>query len=255
MFLFNGSRSHKVSGGLTAKILALILAVTAAAFVFTSCNLDNESKKANSDKLNSKATKDTNIKVETEQTKEETNKDVKVIYGKHAYGCKSQEEYDAVIAKLKETLNDSAIAKTNPYVERTDNGDKYMFYDKDSEDYKKLREVDRTLVGFLHFTDRKNHNVAIKATSVVNYFIDMETDKESSSADSAYDVIFNKKGNHIANSQVMSALFDLLGYNTQIVKDGYPKCYVEIDDQWWIGGTWANHKPSGDILSSPTFEG
>lgn len=242
----------------------LICSTLAFIIIFSGCGTASKSSKLTGERLNSNQQKGSGEKLKNNDDKDSTknidtsnqnNAAIKTIYGKHAYGCKTQQEYDEVITKLKEALNNPSIAKVSSYVDRFDNGERYVNVDKNSQDYEGLRNVENTLIGFLHFTNQKHHHTILKGDSVVNYFINLETDKASSSSESAYDVIFNKKGNALSNEQLMSAVLDILGYNTQIEgSNNYAKCFLEIDGQWWKSGVWVCVSPKETIISKPTFE-
>lgn len=195
---------------------------------------------------------------------------IKTLYGDHDYGCKSQAEYDAVIAKVKQAIDEVNEKKTsNYYAMLYDQGER-SHYSTSSEimsayrngqitlqqykDEKGLFQIQKTMGEFLDSTSKEYHNSILNAIGIGGDF-DTYTQHENPNATSAYDVIVNHISKCDADAQTQSVVLDMLGYNTAVIGGGGDaKCKVQVSNQWWDVDGLFKCDLNGDWVSAPTYD-
>lgn len=185
---------------------------------------------------------------------------IKVLYGKHYYGCKTQEEYDAVVKIMQDKVLskpkfDNEFAKG---MERFANGERASDYDKYS-DYEiasdtalgdavgEIRTFDDIWGNLLDVIDADFRDKFMSDYSL--YFSRLQEVKQeatspngSSNPNSAYDTLVRKVTDCDASSHTEILLFDMLGYNTRITTNE-SRSHTEAEVQvFLIDGTtaWLN---------------
>ncbi len=159
---------------------------------------------------------------------------LKVLYGKHYYGCKTQEEYDEVVKIMQErVLNnpkfDNEFAKG---MERFAKGERGSKYDKYS-DYEIASDINlgNEMVELRGFEDNWGYFLDVIEPDFRDRFIsdyslyysrlrelgqEATSPNGSSNPNSAYDTLVRKVTDCDASSHTDTLLFDMLGYNTRI---------------------------------------
>ncbi len=159
---------------------------------------------------------------------------IKVLYGKHYYGCKTQEEYDAVVKIMQERVLDNPRLD-NPYakgMERYAKGERGSKYDKYS-DYEIASDINlgnemvdlvvfEDIWGYLldviepDFRDKFMSDYSLYYSRLTEVCQEATSPNGSSNPNSAYDTLVRKVTDCDASSHTQILLFDMLGYNTRI---------------------------------------
>lgn len=171
---------------------------------------------------------------------------IKVEYGNHHYGSKTQQEFDKVMSTVREKLRDLdnyrfGGERNEVYFYEFLNGKRW------DGDRSNRTEENRGLfqaedqIGVLVSDGLSNDTVVemYKAASLARDLLSGSKDPLDGTPRSAYDVLFNKVQDCDAIAQVYSVVFDLLGYNTAIYGvPGHAQIMVEVDGNWYtIVGT------------------
>ena len=185
---------------------------------------------------------------------------IKVKYGNHDYGVKSQQEYDEVMKIVNEALKDvdnvEFMDMFNNYFDRYINGDRPENYsDKRSEVYRGLKLVDSTIRDLVEANVSKDTILEVlKIRTKANELL-----KQAKSVDgpprSAYDALVLKVTDCDSTSQTYSAFFDAMGYDTAIRTNGsHSEAYVKINGTWFqvAGFHKTNLHPSNTFMAPPT---
>lgn len=188
------------------------------------------------------------------------------IYGKHTYGCKTQEEYDEVVKIIDEfvsNLSDEDIKNQKTwllyeiwlkfkagedvvfeeYVEKYGNINN-AYPDNPTKEWQLSyasflgsmnAEILNEKIGDDEFENAVKLDIIIDLFSS-KYMRDVTYDTENvSQTSSAYEILFNKKNDMYSNAQIKMAILDKLGYNTALInsKKEYNWAYVKLGNYWW----------------------
>ncbi len=182
---------------------------------------------------------------------------IRTRYGTHTYGCKTQAEYDKVMAKLEAEVAKLDNMQLDEFTIRYLNGERDTDYQVGSEEYKELNYRHR-IIGYALTKCSQADILKIMKGGVITSRLNIGvTDPGDGTPNSAYDVLFRDRTDCDASSQVTIAILDILGYNTVIVKAGthaYP--IAEIGGKWWSVETEVLSPASinSSKLVGPTFE-
>lgn len=186
-----------------------------------------------------------------------------VKYGTHDYECKTQSEYEKVIATVEDAvINGAANSKSYSYMERYDNGERYTDKNLNFTDSQELSwfEGGAYFPYFFSHTDKQYHQAIIRFDVAMGVLIDKEGTKtkvdDGYTRLSAYDELFNHKTKCDGSAQVESAVADLIGFNTQIVGgNDHAECLIRAGSNWWAaeGFRYVNPADAEFNLSMPTY--
>lgn len=159
---------------------------------------------------------------------------IKVLYGKHYYGCKTQEEYDTVVKIMQDKVLskpkfDNEFAKG---MERFANGERASDYDKYS-DYEiasdtalgdavgEIRTFDDIWGKLIYqldpdFRDKFMSDYSLYYSRFLEVCQDATSPDGSFNPNSAYHELVTKVSDCDSWSNTEILLFDMLGYNTRI---------------------------------------
>jgi hypothetical protein len=185
---------------------------------------------------------------------------IKVKYGNHDYGVKSQQEYDEVMKIVNEALKELDSVKFDQtfesYLYKYFNGDRSENYsNKASRDYRGLKNVETAIKdlvdsGVSQDTIIEVLKIRLKA---------LEFLREAKTVDgpprSAYDALVRKIDDCDSTAQTYSAFFDAMGYDTAIRTNGsHSEAYVKINGTWFqvVGFHKTNLHPSNTFMAPPT---
>lgn len=191
---------------------------------------------------------------------------IKVKYGKHTYGSENQAEYD----KVMEIVNKGLEGYENV---RFDNGGEFEQYYKDFLDgqrwsgsradsstrNKGLKFAEDRLGALVKAGISKDTIEKVYKVSMVAYSLkEGAKDPQNGTPKSAYDALVRGITDCDADSQVFSAVFDVMGFNTAIIANpGDAKMVVELDGQWFIpisgGFEKVGDLPTTTNSSAPLF--
>jgi len=185
---------------------------------------------------------------------------IKVKYGNHDYGVKSQQEYDEVMKIVNEALQD--LDKVTPSERFAAYFDRYMdgerpsdFADKRSEDYRGLKAVENEVKDLVDAgVPRDTILEVLKIRSLVDKFI-RDAKQVDGPPRSAYDTLVRKIDDCDSSAQTYSAFFDAMGYDTTIVSgNGHADAFVKINGVWFkvVGFTKTNLSPRYNYMAPPT---
>lgn len=160
---------------------------------------------------------------------------ISVKYGNHAYGSKSQAEYDTVVKMATDKINSYQIpADAMTYYQRVINGERAAAGDW-SYDADRLDSAYMTLKPYLDLgvSGSEALNI-IKLNSIATTLNSGVSDPLDGSPRSAYDAMVRKISDCDPQSEVVSLVFDIAGYNTAIIAgEGHATPYVKIGGQWF----------------------
>ncbi|MGM0805751.1 MAG: copper amine oxidase N-terminal domain-containing protein [Bacillota bacterium] len=167
---------------------------------------------------------------------------IKVKYGAHTYGSQSQWQYNQVMQ-----IVEKSHMKNYGKVEWPEEYDWYLSGDR-AENYPYRSEKSRALhganyrIGDLVKANVKKEEI-LKAHNAIYLTLSTYNNNAKDPGDmsprSAYDELVRGVTDCDASAQVLSAVFDSLGYNTMIVSGNY-----HADPLVQINGIW--YKPFGD---------
>lgn len=205
---------------------------------------------------------------------------ITVRYGNHTYGCKNQAEYDAVMKKVDEVLKnfDSLPLSNNEYMEasavdvqaREDvlNGKFNLAVEHVNIDYNNIpNDVGARMSFWGVFHEMVENGVPVSVMKDVIRIGALSNKLRSGlplgvngAPNSAYDVLFNKVSDCDAYSQLTSALYDSMGYNTAVVGvKNHSDPAVEINGKWFrLTGSYGLSSEGGlphassSLLTQPT---
>jgi len=193
-----------------------------------------------------------------ETTLLQTVKGVKVQFGNHTYGSKSQIEYNKVMEVINKGMaNYKDIKYDNggplePYYQRYLDGDRSPNYDRDSLEYMGLKTAEYKIGaliknGVSHSVAKDAYQATVATLSLFENTRDAKT-KEGWANSSAYDMLFNQIRDDKSVAQILSAGYDKAGYVTAIVHKatgGYvdgrlistvsgPSFLIRIEANWYM---------------------
>ena len=185
---------------------------------------------------------------------------IKTLYGGHTYGSRNQAEYDAVIGVAKKVLQG---VNEKPFAQNADVERAYMDYfdgakpilDRASPNYRTDYNM-ALLYAQSELTFYKESGMSksdiIKYWQIKGVFSKMDTgvDPEDGSPSSAYDALFRGVTDCDADSQVLTMLLDMMGYNVAILgRPGHAFTAVKL------GGAWRNATTFDKITMSNHING
>lgn len=182
---------------------------------------------------------------------------IRTKYGTHTYGCKTQAEYDKVMAKLEAEVAKIDDIQFDEFTIRYLNGERHTGYKPGTAEYKELYYRHRIMGYALTKCSQADVIKVMKGGVIFSNLLEGQNDPGDGTPNSAYDVLFRDRTDCDASSQLQIAIFDILGYNTVIVKAGthaYP--IAEIGGKWWDVETESlvPHSVNVAKLVGPTFE-
>ncbi|QNO15865.1 hypothetical protein HYG86_14360 [Alkalicella caledoniensis] len=170
-----------------------------------------------------------------------TQEDMWVKYPDRTYGCVTQEEYDKVFAKIEAAVEDFSIDDEFLWaIGQTLKRVPFTYYDRNSpleagrhETLGGFQKTEPTILYSIgkedYITYRAGLGLSVKLGSSAK-------DPRDASPASAYDVLFRKRKDCDASAQVKLAIFDILGYDTQMIATAnHAEAYYKIGGQWWWG--------------------
>jgi len=185
---------------------------------------------------------------------------IKVKYGNHDYGVKSQQEYDEVMKIVNEALQglDSfeLTGKYVPYFDQYIKGDRPENYtDKRSEIYRGLVGA-RSEIGDLVEAGVSRDTImeVLKIRTMAKNLL-IQAESVDGPPRSAYDALVRKIDDCDSTAQTYSAFFDAMGYDTAIRTNGsHSEAYVKINGTWFqvVGFHKTNLHPSNTFMAPPT---
>jgi len=163
---------------------------------------------------------------------------VKVLYGKHNYGIRTQAEYDKVMAILKERVEKELDSipleggEFEAHFHRYLNGDRKENYDPGSWDYKGLLKAEKMFKPYFDLGLSKDEVIKIHKIGGLAYRILSEAEVDYGS-NSLADLILHGRYDCDPEGYLYSALFDMHGYDTAVVaKDNHAFALVKINGVW-----------------------
>jgi len=167
-----------------------------------------------------------------------TSNMIYVKYGSHTYGCKTQAEYDAVLGKVQSAIKANINKPLDKYCLAFMAGDKYTNYKEGTEMYKGLLCVLKADGYFIFKVGNVDATRIFKGSNIYASFSILAKDPKNGSPNSAYDVLFRKTKDCDAGEQLISAIFDCLGYSSVIMaNDHHASHAVKVKNIWWYMGT------------------
>lgn len=184
-----------------------------------------------------------------------------VFYGKHYYGCKSQEEYDAVVKIMQERVLNNPKVEDNPYEKglmRYANGERISDFGSVSQfelasdialatSYSELDTFEDSWGNLLdviepNFRDKFVSDYCLYFSRLQEIKQEANSPDGSHNPNSAYDTLVNKVTDCDASSHTEILLFDMMGYNTRIVtNEGRNHTEAEVQVTLIDGSTaWLN---------------
>lgn len=175
---------------------------------------------------------------------------IRVLYGRHFYGSKTQEEYDKVMGLIREKLKTvtdykfGGSAEYEQYYWDFINGKRWDGDRNNRSIENRGLYVAESQIGAL-VRDGVSADIILKAYQAAFLSSDLlegVKDPRDSSPRSAYDALFRGVSDCDSDAQVYSAVFDALGFNTAIL--GFPdhaQMVVEINGNWYsvVGSTFS----------------
>ncbi|HWO97227.1 MAG TPA: S-layer homology domain-containing protein [Bacillus sp. (in: firmicutes)] len=171
---------------------------------------------------------------------------IKVNYGKHTYGSKTQAHYDQVMQIVTSALelkyNDIVYS---PQVSYDKYHDEYIngargTRDRTSPDYyternRGLLSAENNIGGLVKAGLGKEDIIKLKRGGYVfSTLISGKRDPLDGSPESAYDALVRDINDCDSEAQVMAAVLDTMGYNTAIlVRPGHANMFVEVQGKWF----------------------
>jgi len=190
------------------------------------------------------------VKEEIKEEQKQVVRGVEVEYGRHAYGIRSQEEYDEVMSILKEKLKGldavefGGVRGERYYYEFLD-GVRKEDYVSGTADYRGYHKAEKVLQPLLDLGLSKEEVITVYKAGRLSMEIlrEAEVDHDTSSL---ADLILRGKFDCVPEAYLYSAIFDMLGYRTATVgKDNHAFALVEINGEW--------RSVSGGILNPTNF--
>lgn len=170
---------------------------------------------------------------------------IKVQYGKHTYGNKTQAEYDQsmqiLTQKVKENQNVSPWSKDGTPQEIVDayfNGERGI---RDRNDPNARTERNMQLVSFEGNYSNLIDNGMTKSQlteyvalrDIAKILTTQTKDPGNGSPSSTYDALVRKISDCDSDAQVISAIFDMKGYSTAIIAgNGHADALISINGKW-----------------------
>lgn len=193
-------------------------------------------------------------------TSTKSTSSIQTKYGNHTYSCKTQKEYNAVMAKVNQYVSNLGSVQVNKYYLMYINGAQPEQYPKGSLEYGNLTLAKKNFGYFMYKDGKDNALKYVQGEAISAILSSGETNPGNGSPSSAYDIIVRKVGDCDADAQLQSVIFDSLGYSTMVVGksndvSGHAWCLVKVGGTWWqVGGGILPGSPDGlDHISEPTF--
>jgi len=172
------------------------------------------------------------------------------LYGNHTYGCNTIAEYNAVMTKVKEAVANGVDLSV--YTKAYMAGDRASNYAVGSDMNMGLTDVLKANGYFISKVGNENATKIIKAGGIFSNLKQGASDPGTGAPSSAYDVLFNKVDDCDANAQLMSAIWDTMGFSSMVLGTAsHADGIYKINGQWWVG-----FEPSsavGDHITDPTY--
>lgn len=171
------------------------------------------------------------------RTGTEQQQSVKALYGDHIYGCKTQAEYDAVMAKVKAAVATMSGMQLDSYVTAYINGDRASNYAVGSVMYKNLTAVAKNEGYFITHVSSTDAVKLFRAGGLFGAFDTQATPTGDSSTTSAYDILFYNVTGCESQSELQCAIWDTLGYSSIIIaNNAHADGLVKVNNQWYDAG-------------------
>lgn len=190
------------------------------------------------------------VKEEIKEEQKQVVRGVEVEYGRHAYGIRSQEEYDEVMSILKEKLKGLDAVEFEGgryeryYYEFLD-GARKEDYVSEIVDYRGYHKAEKLLQPLLDLGLSKEEVITVYKAGRLSMEILREA-KVDHDTNSLADLILRGNFDCVPEAYLYSAIFDMLGYRTATVgKDNHAFALVEINGEW--------RSVSGGILNPTSF--
>lgn len=167
---------------------------------------------------------------------------IKVLYGKHTYGSKNQNEYDYVMKVVNEKIATIDTVKLDPggkyedlyeaYLYKGETADKYSYGSREHRGLTLAHGLFSPLLEGGLAVDEAVH--AYKTSLMASSFMGDVTNPRNGSPKSAFDNLYNKISDCDSDAQVYSSVFDAMGYNSAIVAGtNHADVVVKIGDFWY----------------------
>lgn len=183
-----------------------------------------------------------------------------VKYGTHDYNCKTQAEYDALMDEIQNAiLLEGNRSQRYSYMERYDNGERYTDKNLPSQVSQGLSGFE-SYATFLSHTDKQYHvPIVIKSDEILGNLFDISGRIKVTDAYarvSGFEELFKGMTKCDGTAQIYSAVYDSLGFSTQIIGgNDHAECLVRVGDYWWLSGGLTNINPASAefIVVDPTY--
>ncbi|MEG1256264.1 hypothetical protein [Clostridium sp.] len=181
-------------------------------------------------------------------------------YGNHVYGCKTQEEYDAVMKVVDEIVSkpDTSPSHYRSLQKYKDGARSSDFTDTTSVEYEELKLFEVDFEDFLEqcpleFQEKALNDIITYHSQLYKYTKQC-TDPKDGTPSSAYDVIGRKLNDCDADAQLSCAVFDALGYSTAIRRDeSHGWALVNVEGVWCSVGGLTPLGLGGREVTPPTY--
>lgn len=191
-----------------------------------------------------------------------SQKGIKTRYGTHDYGCKTQAEYDKAMAILDKVVGNYDYINKNSLAwkmhEAYKKGVRYTAYQKGTDEYSILYHTQKSQGVFFAVTNPKYYDIAFIVPAWDTTLSKGCSDPGDGTPRSLYDVLVRKVTDCDAGSQLQSAIYDKLGFNTKVMAStNHAWCVAQIDGKWWNveGSSFVPANPNGgEQISGETFK-